>query len=503
MADDHCWDAFGDDDDALEILPSNKCADEALLWLVQHFLKTHSKLSDRWIFVSETENNVDWVSAVEARGMKVVKDGPCDAAIISNGENDQYRSVVPGGVVLLCGQDESAFDRCIWNVPQKAIIYKDDETTVTAITKYACLINQMACPYKPNNKIMHGERLADMERRLVDQATVTRTAKELVERIPLSEASIQRSVINLKQYGYCILKQILDKKLCLAWGQAVVNDLALASAILLAPPYEVDLRHPHSSKNNPQSYREMAMREDLRMDLRDGPNLRKMRAMEQSILPNDIDNQNNSPVVTCTHGTFDSCLRFHPTILEIIKRTMNPKSIELYKGNFGRYNFSGTGPDGSPQPIRIGPMGGILSLPGAADQAIHADTSHLFEHIDCLPAHYINAFCLGSGHVLTSTDGSTELGGTAFVHGSHKLSFTAAVGDLSAQLVLQHIVRPSLELGDVVLFDCRVLHFGLANTSTNLDRPLLYVNYTSSWFHDPKNWNDRHSLFSQECQPLG
>ena len=138
-----------------------------------------------------------------------------------------------------------------------------------------------------------------------------------------------------------------------------------------------------------------------------------------------------------------------------------------------------------------------------ADQAIHADTSHLFEHIDCLPAHYINAFCLGRGHVLTSTDGSTELGGTAFVHGSHKLSFTAAVGDLSAQLVLQHIVRPSLELGDVVLFDCRVLHFGLANTSTNLDRPLLYVNYTSSWFHDPKNWNDRHSLFSQECQPLG
>jgi ectoine hydroxylase-related dioxygenase (phytanoyl-CoA dioxygenase family) len=157
----------------------------------------------------------------------------------------------------------------------------------------------------------------------------------------------------------------------------------------------------------------------------------------------------------------------------------------------------GTGPDGSFQPLRIGPMGGILSLPGAADQAIHADTPHLFEHIDCLPAHYINAFCLGR-EVTMSRDGSTELGGTAFVHGSHRLSYTAAVGDLSAHLVLDQLVRPSLNLGDVVLFDCRVLHFGLANTSPTLDRPMLYVNYTSEWFHDPKNWNERMPIFSQE-----
>jgi hypothetical protein len=148
--------------------------------------------------------------------------------------------------------------------------------------------------------------------------------------------------------------------------------------------------------------------------------------------------------------------------------------------SFRRHRFSGpsqicnsmaivgTGPDGSFQPLRIGPMGGILSLPGAADQAIHADTPHLFEHIDCLPAHYINAFCLGR-EVTMSRDGSTELGGTAFVHGSHRLSYTAAVGDLSAHLVLDQLVRPSLNLGDVVLFDCRVLHFGLANTSPTLD----------------------------------
>jgi hypothetical protein len=354
------------------------------------------------------------------------------------------------------------------------------------------LINHKACPYKPKNKMVHGERLVAMERRLVQQATITRSAKELAIRTQLSEASIQRAVTNLQQYGYCILKQILDKEQCIAWGQAVLDDLDLVTSKLLESPHEIDLRYPQSSRNNPHSYRELAMREDLRLDLRDGPNLRKMRAMERARLPRDMVDQDNVPVVTSTSGSLDSCLRFNSAIIDIMQRTMNPRSEDLYKGNFGRYNFSGTGPDGSFQPLRIGPMGGILSLPGAADQAIHADTPHLFEHIDCLPAHYINAFCLGR-EVTMSRDGSTELGGTAFVHGSHRLSYTAAVGDLSAHLVLDQLVRPSLNLGDVVL-----LHFGLANTSPTLDRPMLYVNYTSEWFHDPKNWNERMPIFSQE-----
>ena len=27
-------------------------------------------------------------------------------------------------------------------------------------------------------------------------------------------------------------------------------------------------------------------------------------------------------------------------------------------------------------------------------------------------------------------------------------------------------------------------------------RAILYVNYTHTWFHDPKNWNDAERLFS-------
>ena len=512
MADDSCWDAFDDDDDDDDDddnlnnnndntnTLSRKRIDETLLWLTKYFLKTNSKLSDRWIRIAFCSD--DWREKTQARGMTVIRDGPCDVAIVTNGGDcEASQTVVPGGMmILVCGTDEPVvtFDDCIWNIHKKTIVCKDNQMTITAIPKYACLINAQACPYKANMKRFRGERLADMERRLVEQATIAKTAKELVDNMPLSEESIQHAVTNLQEHGYCILKQLLNKELCVAWGQAVLEDFALASTILRNPPHEIDLRNPHSSKNNPQSYRELAMREDLRMDLRDGPSLRKMRAMERKCLPPDIiDHDDNTPVVTTTSGSPDSCLRFHPTILDIIKRTMNPKGNNLYRGNFGRYNFAGTGPDGSSQPLRIGPLGGILSLPGAADQAIHADTPHLFEHMDCLPAHYINAFCLGREHVMM-TDGSTNFGGTAFVHGSHKLSFTASVGDLSAHLVLEHLVRPSLELGDVVLFDCRMLHFGLANTCTRLDRPLLYVNYSLSWFHDPKNWNDQTPIFLKE-----
>ncbi len=187
---------------------------------------------------------------------------------------------------------------------------------------------------------------------------------------------------------------------------------------------------------------------------------------------------------------------------------MNPRNEDLYKGNVARYNFNGSGPDGSPQPLRIGPMGGIVSLPGSADQALHADTPHLFEHVDCLPAHYINAFCLGIEKVEMEVDrdgcatGSTPVGGTAFIHNSHQLSFTATT-ELSLvenEQMLQHLVRPSLQLGDVVLFDCRILHFGLANNSQDIERPLLYTNMTHAWFLDPKNWNDQQSIFNLDAQ---
>jgi ectoine hydroxylase-related dioxygenase (phytanoyl-CoA dioxygenase family) len=103
-------------------------------------------------------------------------------------------------------------------------------------------------------------------------------------------------------------------------------------------------------------------------------------------------------------------------------------------------------------------------------------------------------------------------GGTAFCHGSHKLSVTAKLtsddnqqGSASAAATSQkakdemhmRIVRPAIELGDAVIFDTRVLHFGLSNLSERTCRPMLYVNMTHSWFNDPKNWDNKQSIFKK------
>jgi hypothetical protein len=79
---------------------------------------------------------------------------------------------------------------------------------------------------------------------------------------------------------------------------------------------------------------------------------------------------------------------------------------------------------------------------------------------------------------------------------------------------LLRLVRPHLEAGDLVMFDCRVLHFGLANRSARSSkaaaaskaapaatpavwRPLLYANVTQRWFEDKKNW-EKAALFTAE-----
>lgn len=118
---------------------------------------------------------------------------------------------------------------------------------------------------------------------------------------------------------------------------------------------------------------------------------------------------------------------------------------------------------------------------------------------------------------------SLRIGQTAFVLGSHRLEVSAAVmtGLGGQRELIQRLVRPHLQAGDALLFDCRILHFGLANQHLNrhlreqqlasgehkqrlrhpLDaegdefwRPMLYINYHQGWFRDPKNWNDAIKL---------
>ena len=60
-----------------------------------------------------------------------------------------------------------------------------------------------------------------------------------------------------------------------------------------------------------------------------------------------------------------------------------------------------------------------------------------------------------------------------FLAGTHKLEIcTMCIPEhkngRSRTEKLTRIIRPSLELGDALLFNCRILHFGLANNSQQL-----------------------------------
>jgi hypothetical protein len=260
-------------------------------------------------------------------------------------------------------------------------------------------------------------------------------------------------------------------------------------------------------------------------------------------------------------------LRYHRGLVGALTQIMNPTAaanswddVNVEHGNWGKWNFNGPGP-GSFTPPCIGKMASVVSLPGCKDQTIHADTAHIFEHTH-LPAHYLNFFmpCAPSEgrdvitaqalkpapagkmpppppprraeggaaeedeevyvdeeatlrEVLSNTTGTTASsarecyfqGQTAFVVGSHRMDVAAtAMTHADAQEYLEaRLVRPHLTTGDALIFDCRILHFGLSNWShlkrtptTDQDwRMMMYVNYHQQWFLDPKNWNDNAKLF--------
>lgn len=490
------WDAFGsdgDDDDDDDDNDNSTHEDKGnnvldligigvATFLAQAFLKAdpHIRLSQRIVFVLEQKSVV--VEALRQRGIVVVTElgteqgQMMDAMVVfadlTVNEDVDLSRLVPGGIFI--SNDISIFRGKHFSDPVPIEPMGGGGTMFESVKLPAHPAHTSRCLWLVNHSL-------ETERRLMQSASRYLSSHEIYTGM-MTETSIQKAVQCLNESGYCIVRGLLDPRVCRTWGAAVLESVHSAAKILLARD-EVDIFRPHTSKFEPQAYRELSMREDLRFDIRDAPELRSLRGEEAD---------GNIPVVIKGgHKSFDGFLRGNQNILEIVRRTMNPRNGTLFRGNLGRFNFGGSGTDGSYQDLRVSPVGGIVTLPGCGDQAIHADTPHLFEHIPDLPAHYINVFVPG-------TEFNPKVGGTAFIHGSHNLEFTTKYcGSTDGyKASFPFLVRPALDLGDVVLFDCRVLHFGMANdTDSALERVLLYTNTTMAWFSDPKNWDDRRQIF--------
>ena len=577
-----------------------RAADAAVLHITTTFLsqRKSTHLSNRYVALSPSSfGSATFIQRLTSRGVKIVSPDTSDDAIADTGvlfydsrcaeedsdtmrkedEKKIRRDLVKGGFHLICllssgkqsGNDTRevlntccALSSLVYDVENAKLIHSrhdgQSECIVIAVTKRPCPINSISCPWKdlhaavPTNMAHRvGETSLEHEQAISAKATITRTAEEMrsvrdKKHPGLSDESIRAAVRSMQTYGFVVLNSIFDPETqTQPWGEATLNDFTKAAEIIKARD-QVDILNPgRDGMNDPLNYREMAMREDLRVDLRDGPAINALRVKENERaykelgLKIDTDEDKGPTILTSSQeGTVDGSIRFHPSILRISRALFNPhaeedtngdnSAVKLYSGNFGRWNFGGAGPDGTPQPLRVGQVGTVLSLPGSGDQAMHADTPHLFEHIDCLPCHYANLFTPGKAQEgILDEDGcftgGTHAAGTSFIYGSHRLSvtaemtaedasgvekgsiiFSAASPERNERVMHLRMIRPSLEMGDALIFDTRILHMGLGNTSTpNKDaadanegrRPMLYVNLTHSWFHDPKNWDDRKGIF--------
>ncbi len=298
-----------------------------------------------------------------------------------------------------------------------------------------------------------------------DAAEACRCARLVVEtrraagRLP-AEAYVDRAARVLRKEGVVILPGLLDAADADALCRDALDDFERCRQSLLSKG-KGDL----AKGDNTHNYRELAMREDLRCDLR------------------------GTPALTSDEGAARrERLRGNEAIREICRRAATAPPSQHREGNYGLWNFDLGGPGAPKKALDAGAIGSVIALPGCAEQALHADAPHIYDGVH-LPGHYYNCFLYGG-----EASNDSKAGQTGFVPGSHFCEACAALVRDAPRNVAAGIVRPRLASGDALIFDARILHFGLPNRSSKR-RAIVYCNHTEYWFRDPKNWDDRVSVF--------
>ena len=142
--------------------------------------------------------------------------------------------------------------------------------------------------------------------------------------------------------------------------------------------------------------------------------------------------------------------------------------------------------------IKLVYSGLIFNWPGSSTQPWHQDGQPLFpeSHNSVqiqagVPSYAINVFV-----PLSNEDGEIERGPTEFLAGSHLWSSITEFDELSNPN--KTVVGPSLNQGDVLMYDYRVCHRGTANLSqieNDNPRRILYLMFSRPWFDDHINFD--------------
>ena len=136
----------------------------------------------------------------------------------------------------------------------------------------------------------------------------------------------------------------------------------------------------------------------------------------------------------------------------------------------------------------------VVSAPGASDQAWHSDGPHVSAIAD-LPCHCLNVFV--PLVEVTELNGPTQIrpGSVNMTRNLKKEMFVAMI-----RKTLRPIAGPTLKIGDVLLFDYRVLHRGTGNRSAVV-RPVLVYTFAKPFYKDTLNF-PRNSVFDAVSVPV-
>ena len=128
--------------------------------------------------------------------------------------------------------------------------------------------------------------------------------------------------------------------------------------------------------------------------------------------------------------------------------------------------------------------GMFLSMPGSTKQVYHQDGTHLTTQYQ-KPCHAINVF-------IPLVDLTLDNGPTEFCLGSHILGYEV--------LDEKNVVTPTVSAGTPIIFDYRLGHRGLGNTS-NTCRPIVYCTYAAA--ADGKEFRDLVNFSRKRYHRIG
>ena len=132
---------------------------------------------------------------------------------------------------------------------------------------------------------------------------------------------------------------------------------------------------------------------------------------------------------------------------------------------------------------------GLLARTGCATQEPHADGMHPHDNreasdvADTLPLHALQLF-------LPLCKVTTRRGPTEFWTSSHHAAYAPYASFLPS-------IALEADAGDAIIFDFRVVHRGMANTSGRW-RPILYQTCTAAWFTDDFNFPAQSLLHDEQ-----